>query len=182
MRSILTRSQRFPLAVLLAVALIFPLLGGCSTLGIATLDDLSTTETSLRNSNNSTATRIDELEKDNADMQQTLTQVTATLDTLNARFERASVWLQNMNLDTISADAQRAQQAAMSAESRAAAFLAHYIEWMKAQQTLLQEQIAALEAKMESPETGAAGSGDEGASDEPADSGGDDESSGGGGS
>ena len=117
MRSILTRSQRFPLAVLLAVALIFPLLGGCSTLGIATLDDLSTTETSLRNSHNSTATRIDELEKDNADMQQTLTQVTATLDTLNARFERASVWLQNMNLDTISADAQRAQQAAMSAES-----------------------------------------------------------------
>jgi paraquat-inducible protein B len=180
MRSILNRSQRFPLAVLLAVALIVPLMGGCSTLGIATLDDLNATETRLRTSSNATATRIDDLEKDKADMQQTLTQVTASLDTLNSRFERASVWLQNMNLDTISADAQRAQQAAMSAESRAAAFLTHYIEWMKAQQTLLQEQIAALEAKMESPETGDSGSGDEGAS--PADSGDDDESSGGGGS
>ncbi len=182
MRSILNRSQRSALALLLAVALIVPLLGGCSTLGIATLDDLNATETRLRTSNNAAATRIDDIEKDKADMQQTLMQVTASLDTLNSRFERASVWLQNMNLDTISADAQRAQQAAMSAESRAAAFLTHYIEWMKAQQTLLQEQIAALEAKMENAETGASGSGDEGASDKPADSGGDDESSGGGGS
>jgi len=173
-----TQSQRFPLAVLITVALVFPLLAGCSTLGIATLDDLNTTETSLQNSNNATATRIDELEKNNADMQQTLTQVTASLDTLNSRFERASVWLQNMNLDTISADAQRAQEAAMSAESRALAFLTHYVEWMKAQQTLLQEQITTLEAKIETGEMDK--SGDAPAGDTaPADSGGDDESSGG---
>ena len=160
-------------ARLLGLALAVPLLGGCSTLGIATLDDLSASEAQIRNTNTATATRIDELEKENADMQQTLTQVTASLDTLNNRFQRASVWLQNMNLDTISADAQKAQDAAMSAEARAAAFLTHYVEWMKKQQALIQEQIAALEAKMEAAPSDA---------ETPAGDGGGDESSDGGGS
>jgi chromosome segregation ATPase len=158
----------------LVFALTVPFLGGCSTLGIATLDDLDASETRLRNSSNATATRIDELEKDKTDLQQTLTQITTSIDTLNARFARASEWLQTMNLDTISEDAEKAQMAAMGAEARSRAFLTHYLEWIRAQHAALQEQITLLEAKLNEGETGSPG---EGTTEKPAESGGDDESS-----
>ena len=178
MRSIFIQGLSRPTVVLLAFALTAPFLAGCSTLGIATLDDLNTTETRLRNSTNATATRVDELEKDKAEIQQSMTQITTSLDTLNARFARASKWLETMNLDTISEDAQKAQMAAINAESRSRAFLTQYLEWIKAQHAMLEEQIATLEAKLTQDETGTSsdsGSGDEGSSEEPADSGGDDE-------
>ena len=87
------------------------------------------------------------------------------------------VMVETMNIDTISLDVQEASKAAMSAESRSMAFLEHYLEWIKAQQALLEKQITALEAKMKPAGKGEAKSSDsteDKSSEKPADTGGDD--------
>lgn len=173
MRSIFGRGARSCTVLALAFALAVPFLNGCSQLGIATADELAATDTRVESYNSSANTRLDGLEKNTSDMQTTLNQITASIDTLNARFARASEWLKTMNLDTISTDAQKASAAAISAEARSAAFLAHYLEWIKAQHAALEEQITTLEAKMKQSAEGAS----KPPSDKPTDSGGDDGSS-----
>lgn len=178
MRSIFTRGLRRhvvgPFVIVFAVA---PFLSGCSTLGIATTDELTATENRLQGSNSATNARLDQLEQGSTDMQQTLTQITASLDSLNANFAEAKAWLQTMDLDTISEDAKSATQAATEAESRSRAFLAHYLEWLKAQQDLINQQITMLESKLnqttgtlDPPDTDEGTSSDQPA-DEPADGG-----------
>ena len=177
MRSIFDKGLRHHAVVLLAFALAVPLLNGCSTLGIATADDLTAMEARLQNTNRTTDTRVDNLEKGTTDMQQTLNEISSSIDTLNARFARAKTWIETINIDTMSADVQEASKAAMSAESRSRAFLSHYLEWIKAQQALLEKQIATLEAKMTQDAEGGAKSSDsteDASSEKPADAGGDD--------
>ena len=169
MRSIFTRGHRRCAVVVLASAMAEPLLNGCSTLGIATTDELTATENRLQSSNTTTNARLDGLEKNTSDMQTTLSQMTASVDTLNARFARAKEWIESINIDTISSDAQAAQKAAMDAEARSRAFLTHYLEWLKSQQALLAKQIETLEAQMKQDVAGSKKT-----SKEPADSGGDD--------
>ena len=167
MRSIFTRELRRRAVVLLALAAA-PFLSGCSTLGIATTEELAATETRLQNSNRDTSARLDNLEQGTADMQQTLNQIATSIDTMNTRFGRAKTWLETMNLDTISQDAQAASKAALDVDSRHKAFLTGYLEWLKGQQALIEKQIAAVEGKMK--ETGGippkkpAGSGGDGGS------------------
>jgi uncharacterized phage infection (PIP) family protein YhgE len=148
MRFIFTSVIRRHVFVLLAIALAAPILNGCSTLGIATTDDITAMESRLQNSDRSTVTRVDNLERGTNDMQVTLNQITSNIDSLSAQFSRARVWLETMNLDTISADAQEATKAATSAEARSRAFLEHYLEWIKEQHATLEKQITALEAQM----------------------------------
>jgi prefoldin subunit 5 len=131
--------------VLLGFALAVPLLNGCSQLGIATADDLTATESRLENSNRATNSRIDTLEKSTSDMQVSLNEIAASIDTLNARFGRAKVWLETMNIDTIAQDAEKATNAALAAESNAMAFFTQYLEWIKQQHAALEEQIKTLE-------------------------------------
>ena len=171
MRFIFTTGVRRHVVVLLAVALVVPFVSACSQLGIATTDDLTATEARLDNSNRTTLNRLDTLEKDKTDLQSSLNQITSSIDTLNARFARAKEWLETMNLDTIAEDAQKAQNAAISAEARSTAFLTHYLEWIKAQHTLLGQEIAAIEAKMKDTAAGTSKPAD--STDKPADSGGD---------
>jgi chromosome segregation ATPase len=152
MRSIPYNALRPHAAVLLALALVLPVLNGCSTLGIATTDDITAMEARLQSANSATDTRVNTLEQNTADMQQTLNEITASLDTLNARFARAKTWIETMNIDTISADVQEASQKAMSAEARSRAFLEHYLEWIKSQQALFEQQIVTLEAKLKQAE------------------------------
>ncbi len=154
MRSKFSRQVGRYAALLFALAMAVPIFNGCSTLGIATTDELTAMESSVRTSNNSTNTRIDNLEKSTGELQTTLAQMTASIDTLNARFARAKTWLETMNVDTISADAQRASEAAMSAEARSRAFLEHYLEWIKEQHAALEKQIATLETKMKQAPSG----------------------------
>lgn len=135
-------------AVLLALALAVPFFTGCSQLGIAKTDDLTAMESSLRNSNNATNTRIDNLEKSTGDMQATLTQMTTSLDSLNARFARAATWLETMSLDTIAEDSKTAADAANLAAVRSQEFFAHYLEWIKAQHVALEQQIKTLETQV----------------------------------
>ena len=154
MRSKFSRQVGRYAAILLALVMAVPFLNGCSTLGIATTDELTAMESSQRTSNNSTNTRIDNLEKSTGDLQTTLTQMTASIDTLNVRFARAKTWLETMNIDTITADAQKASDAALSAEARSRAFLEHYLEWIKAQHAALEQQITTLEAQIKQAPSG----------------------------
>jgi chaperonin cofactor prefoldin len=177
MRTISDKGFRRHAVVLLALALAVPLFNGCSQLGIATADDLTAMEARLQSTNSATDTRVNTLEQNSADMQQTLTEITTSIDTLNARFARAKVWIETMNIDTISSDVQKASKQAMSAESSSRAFLEHYLEWIKAQQALLEKQVTALEAKLKANGEGEAkspGSTGDKSSEKPADSGGGD--------
>lgn len=132
----------------LALALAVPFLGGCSTLGIATADDLTETESRLQNMSRANTTRIDNLEQSTADTRATLTELSAGVDSLNTRFAQAKKWLETMNLETISRDASEASQRALTAEARSREFLTAYLEWIKSMQTLLQQQITLLESRM----------------------------------
>jgi methyl-accepting chemotaxis protein len=139
---------RTRVVVLIALAATVPCLGGCSTLGIATADDLTATESRLQNSYRANATRIENLEQSSADMQQTLNELSAGIDSLNTRFQRAKTWLETMNLDTIARDAQEASTLSLAAEARSREFFAVYLDWIKSMQALLQQQITLLESKM----------------------------------
>jgi predicted nuclease with TOPRIM domain len=136
------------LVVLIALAATVPCLGGCSTLGIATADDLTATESRLQNSNRANATRIENLEQNSASMQEALNELTAGVDSLNVRFQRATTWLQNMNLDTLAKDAEEASTLALAAEARNREFFNVYLEWIKSMQALLQQQITLLESRI----------------------------------
>jgi len=160
------------LVLVLAVAV--PFLNGCSTLGIAKTDDLAAMERRLQSSGSSTDKRVDTLEKSTTETQQTLNQISANIDTLNTRFVRAKGWLETMNLDTIAADAHDASIVAQSAASNSNAFFTQYLEWVKGQHSLLEQQIKMLEARINedaSEVSKPSGSGDA-SSEKPADSGG----------
>jgi outer membrane murein-binding lipoprotein Lpp len=131
--------------VILGLALAVPLLNGCSQLGIAKADELAATESRLEQSNNATNGRIDTLEKNTNDMQQSLNEIAASIDTLNARFERAKVWLETMNIDTISEDVQEASKAAMTASAQSKSFFTFYLAWIRTQHAELGKQITTLE-------------------------------------
>ena len=149
MRFIFDRKFRDGAMLLLVFALVTPLLGGCSQLGIAKVDDLTAAETRLQNADRASTTRIEKLETNDAEMQKTLTELSAGIDTLNTRFQRAKAWLETMDLDTITKDAQDASKLALSAESRSQEFFKVYLEWIRSMQSLLQKQILLLEAKLE---------------------------------
>jgi len=175
MRSICARMLRRHAVVLLGFVLAVPLLSGCSQLGIATADDLTTTESRLENSNRATNSRIDTLEKSTSDMQVSLDEIAASIDTLNARFGRAKIWLETMNIDTIAQDAEKATNAALAAESNAMAFFTQYLAWIRQQHAALEEQIKTLETATKKDGSGAAKSSDKAGDDsskKPDDSGG----------
>jgi hypothetical protein len=148
MRFVFNRQFRDRAIALLVFVLILPLLGGCSQLGIAKVDDVTAMETRLQNSSRANSTRLDGVEKSTADMQTTLTELSTSIDTLNTRFLRAKAWLETMNLDTISQDAKEASDKALVAEARSKEFFAVYLEWIKSMQALLEKQINLLDTKM----------------------------------
>jgi len=175
MRSILAMNLRRHAFVILGLVLAAPLLNGCSQLGIAKVDDVTASESRLENSNRATNSRIDTLEKSTADMQKSLDEIAASIDTLNARFGRAKVWLETMNIDTIAQDAEKATKAALAVSSSATAFFTNYLTWIKQQQAALEEQINTLEAttkKGESESTKAPEKAGDDSSEKPDDSGG----------
>ena len=174
MRTIVEKRFFREAVLVLVLALAVPFLNGCSTLGIAKTDDLAAMEKRLQSSGSSTDKRVDTLEKSATETQQDLNQISANIDTLNPRFVRAKGWLETMNLDTIATDAHDASKVAQSAASNSNAFFTQYLEWVKAQHTLLEQQIKMLEDRINEDAKGVSkpsGSGDT-SSEKPADSGG----------
>jgi hypothetical protein len=150
-------------------------LNGCSQLGIATTNDLSDLENRLQNSSNATDTRVENLEKNTADLQKTLEQLSVSIDTLNTRFARAKKWLETMNIDTIASEAKEASGAALNVEKRTKLFYTNYLESIKAQKSLLEQQIQILEQQMggnDKSATKPTDPGDKSTTQKPADSGG----------
>ena len=174
MRSIVEKRYFREAVLVLVLALAVPFLNGCSTLGIAKTDDLAAMERRLQSSGSSTNKRVDSLEKSATETQQILNQISANTDTLNTRFGRAKVWLETMNLDTIAAEAHDASKVAQSAANNSNAFFTQYLEWIKAQNALFEQQIKMFEDKMNKDATGASKPSDTGdtSSEKPADSGG----------
>ena len=163
--------------MLLVLTLAIPFLNGCSTLGIATADELTAVETRLRNADRAATTRIEVLETDTAEMKTTIAAITTELDSLNVRFARARTWLETMNLDTITADAQAAVASAKSLETSSKSFMDNYLDLIRAMNALFDQQLKLLEPK--TPPAGEAESSDSDASgdppaEEPAETGSDD--------
>ena len=179
MRFISGKGLRGPAVVLFAIMLAAPFLG-CSTLGIATTDELTAAENRLQSSSNSTNSRLDNLDKSSAETQQVLAQISAQLDSLSAGFAQAKAWLESMNFETMTSAAENASKAASAAEARSLTFLTQYLEWVKAQHTMLGEQIKTLEATMQQDTASqSSDSKSSTSSDEPPDSGGADDDGGG---
>ena len=148
MRSLITRQiGRYAFAIA-ALALTVPFATGCSTLGIATTEELTDLESRIQTSGRTSNTRLDKIETDQATILQQMSEISASIDSLNTSFANASEWLKTMNLDTISADAKNATNAATLAEARSRKFLDYYLAWIKSQHTALEKQIADLEASM----------------------------------
>lgn len=137
---------------------VLPLALGCSTLGIATTSDLEEAEARMQNTNRATGNRVQNIERDLNNLQQTVNQTTSQVDTLNTRFARARKWLETMDLDTISQDAQDAITAAEAAERRTLTFSQRYLDLLRAQRDLLVEEIQSLETKMKAGDSGGMGS------------------------
>ena len=149
------RSWQIRSLALFVLVLAVPLLNGCATLGIATTKELEATESRLDSTNRSADLRIERVENATAELnttlsgiQATLDELSASIDSLNTSFARAKTWLETMNLDQLSNDAQQASAIAMEAEARSRTFLAHYLDWVRAQHAMLDKQIDLLESSM----------------------------------
>ena len=147
MRSVLHQFARRTLAAL-SLATILALMCGCSTLGIATKDDLTEADTRRQNDTREANLRLSQLEERSNDYEASLAAVSASMDTLNAQFAQAAEWIQALDLDNLSQQASEASQAAIAMEEQNRAFMTKYLEWLKAQQALIGEQVSMLEAKM----------------------------------
>jgi septal ring factor EnvC (AmiA/AmiB activator) len=147
MRSVIHEPARRRLAAL-ALATLVMLLCGCSVLGIATKDDLTEADTRRQSDTRDANLRISQLEERTKDSQASLAELSASMDSLNAQFAQAADWIQALDLDDISQQASEASQAAIAIQEQNRAFMTKYLEWLKAQQALLAEQVSMIEAKM----------------------------------
>ena len=127
------------LFILTALALMLPLVNGCSTFGIATVDDLDAAESRMQTANRATTSRIEALEQSNADMQTSVQQVTANFAELQKQFDDAKTWLEGIDLEHLA-------ETSKTAEARSQAIVDGYLQWAKDQRNLLDEQIKAIEA------------------------------------
>ena len=147
MRSVIHEPARRRLAAL-ALATLVMLVCGCSTLGIATKDDLTEADTRWKTDSRETSQRISQLDERTKDSQASLAELSASLDSLNAQYAQAADWIRELDLDDISRKAGEASQAASAIQEQNRAFMTTYLEWLKAQQALLAEQVSMIEGKM----------------------------------
>jgi len=135
-------------AAFLAAAFVLPLATGCSTLGIATTEELEAVDSRVQTQHRSNTSRLDTIEQQNAQMLQQLSQISSRLDTLETGFEQARVWLEALNLDEISDAAKTASDLTATMQAQSQAFLVNYLRWIKTQRDVLDEQLIELEKKL----------------------------------
>ena len=102
----------------------------------------------LRSENIKTIQRINSVEQIATESQESVTTLSGRVDTLNIIFGQAADWIRALDLEGISEQASDASQAAAAIQEQNKAFLAKYLEWLQAQQSLIDEQINMIEAKM----------------------------------
>jgi len=152
MHSSITGSSVRVAAVIVVALSLMPFLSGCSTLGIATTEDLEATETRLRSAQRATDTRARTNEQALQEMSASVDQLTemqqqvaASIAELNEQFASAKTWLDGMELESMAESAQRTEAAALTAEQRSRNIVVGYLEWARKHRAMLDEQIKILE-------------------------------------
>jgi hypothetical protein len=160
-RILAPRTAALIAALVLAGALFA--LGGCSTLGIATTDQMDgvaawqdsvgrvLAATSAQSSNNNA--RLADLDSVEARLERVEEDSQATLDTLQVRMERARAWAESLELDRLANDARGAEAAAASAARRSEIFTESYLSHLISQRKALQVQIDQILTMMDSVRT-----------------------------
>jgi len=151
------RTVRFSAVIVLSLSLVM-VLAGCSTLGIATLDDLEATESRLRSANQATDTRtraneqaIQQVTADVASLTEMQQQIQASVAQLDEQFAAARTWLESMDLESMAESAQRTEAAALTAEQRSRNIVVGYLEWARKHRAMLDEQIKTLQQAVDNP-------------------------------
>lgn len=142
------RSWLIIIAVMSAIG-VMSLATGCSTLGIATVEEMEALDSRVQTQNRSTTSRLDTIEQQNTQVLQQLSSISARLDTLETDFERAADWLRALDLDEISTAAKDASELSAQMQAQTQSFLMNYMRWIKTQRDALDAQLQDLEAKLE---------------------------------
>ncbi|UCE01806.1 MAG: hypothetical protein JSW67_11105 [Candidatus Latescibacterota bacterium] len=145
------------LCLLLASA---PLLVGCSTLGIAQVEDLETLDANVQRQNTATTQRLSNIEGSLQQLVDQEAQRQALLDSMSADVAQMRSWLNSLNIETLSQDAQRASMLAETAETRGRTLLQHYRDRLIQEQQLLMQEIQFIEELMQGASAGASAAAD----------------------
>jgi chromosome segregation ATPase len=116
---------------------------GCSTLGIATEDDLVATQSRLDSLGRVTGS----IDRSVTQLQENERAMRAQMDSLSARYQAARQWLESLDLEAISQNVDQIHETAMNAESRSKMLNESYLSWLRTQHQYLGEEIKALEAQ-----------------------------------
>ena len=139
----LSRSRRMVLAVLALAAL--PWVTGCSTLGIAKIEDLQAAETRMANQNTSTNAEVKTVKQDMQRLQEWNAQQQAGMDSLSQQIAEVRRWVETLNVDDIAQDASFAKAAALKGEERWMGILERLINDLRSRQTRQAEELQYLE-------------------------------------
>ena len=143
-----SRSLARRILVTLSLATLLPLMNGCSVFGIATSGDLNDAENRMQADQRRTDQRLDAVEENSRTARDNITNMSARIDSLNAEFGQAAEWIQSLDFEGISRQASDASEAAAAIREQNRLFMAKYLEWLKAQQALITQQVEMLEAKV----------------------------------
>jgi hypothetical protein len=137
-----------------------PLFVGCSTLGIAKVEDLETLDANVQRQNTATTQRLSNIEGSLQQLVDQEAQRQARLDSMSADVAQMRSWLGSLNIETLSQDAQRASMLAETAETRGRTLLQHYRDRLIQEQQLLMQEIQFIEQLMTGTSPGASAAAD----------------------
>ena len=122
-----------------------PWLTGCSTLGIAKVDDLQAAESRLANQNTSTNAELKKTKDDLKRLQEWNAQQQVSMDSLSAQVAEVREWVKTLNVEDIAQDASLAKAAALKGEERWMGILERLIQQLRARQTTQADELQYLE-------------------------------------
>jgi hypothetical protein len=115
-------------------------LSGCSTLGIATSDEMLQARSRTDSLHRVQEASIANLQAEASRLEQNKASMQTALDTLNQRFDRAKAYFDSLDLESIRNNIDAVNQRSLSVSES-------YLAWLKNQQQFLAAEIAELEAK-----------------------------------
>jgi len=162
--------SRWMILTLLALAAV-PWVTGCSTLGIAKVEDLQAAETRMANQNTSTNADLKATKQDLQRLQEWNAKNQASMDSLSAEIAEVREWVATLDVEDIAKDASFAKAVAEKGEERWMGILERLIGQLRSRQTQQAEELQYLEGlwnalQVQSDPSGTAPEKDEGSSDD----------------
>jgi len=133
------------MVVALLVLATAPWLTGCSTLGIAKVDDLQAAESRLANQNTSTNAELKKTNEDLKRLQEWNAQQQASMDSLSAEIAQVREWVKTLDVEDIANDASLARASALQGEERWLGILERLIKKLRDRQTAQADELQYLE-------------------------------------